>query len=379
MQLEQRTWSKQGGWKEASPNRLTESPQIVLVFGDRVSLQEQSVLGGIRDAYPGAFFLGCSTAGEIVGTRVLDDSATATAVYFEHSDVKGVHVLVGSGVDSYDAGAQLAQRLDKGGLRHVFVLSEGLRVNGSDLVRGLAEHLPGDVTVTGGMSGDAGRFERTLVIYNDRVDADFIAAIGLYGTRLKVGFGSQGGWDPFGPERLVTKSSGSVLHELDGQSALDLYKKYLGDHARGLPATGLLFPLSLRAGEDESGVVRTVLAVDENAQSMTFAGDIPEHSHVRFMKANIDRLIDGAESAARISAEAISPDTAELAILISCVGRKMVLGQRVEEEVEAVRAVLGDEAVLTGFYSYGEISPFAPNEKCELHNQTMTITTLSEC
>jgi hypothetical protein len=60
------------------------------------------------------------------------------------------------------------------------------------------------------------------------------------------------------------------------------------------------------------------------------------------------------------------------------VGRKLVLKQRIEEEVEAIRDVFGDGTVLTGFYSYGEISPFAPGEPCALHNQTMTITTFTE-
>jgi hypothetical protein len=193
-----------------------------------------------------------------------------------------------------------------------------------------------------------------------------------------VGSASLGGWDPFGPERLITRSSGNILFELDGRSALDLYKLYLGDHAAELPASGLLFPLSLRTREGDAGVVRTILAVDEESSSMTFAGDVPEGGYVRLMKANFDRLIDGAMGAARTSAGAAGVGTPDLALLISCVGRKMVLGQRVEEEVEGVREVLGEGTVLTGFYSYGEISPFTPSARCELHNQTMTITTFSE-
>jgi len=193
-----------------------------------------------------------------------------------------------------------------------------------------------------------------------------------------VGFGSLGGWDAFGPERLITRSKENVLYELDGRSALDLYKNYLGDHARNLPSSALLFPLSVRAREKDAPVVRTVLAIDETDQSMTFAGDVPVGAYARFMKANFDRLIDGALGAARSSHQALGEGTAELAVLISCVGRKLVLKQRIEEEVEAVREVLGPDTVLTGFYSYGELSPFTPDARCELHNQTMTITTLSE-
>jgi hypothetical protein len=206
-----------------------------------------------------------------------------------------------------------------------------------------------------------------------------LVAIGLYGARLRIGTGSLGGWDPFGPERLITRSTGNVLYEFDGHSALGLYKRYLGDRAADLPASGLLFPLSLRepAGAGQ-GVVRSIVSVCEDDQSLTFGGDVPEGSYARLMKANFDRLIDGAHGAAEESSEGRRAGEPELAILISCVGRKLVLRRRVEEEVESVRDVLGSQAVLSGFYSYGEIAPFTSVDRCEFHNQTMTITTLSE-
>ncbi len=208
-------------------------------------------------------------------------------------------------------------------------------------------------------------------------ESNRIAVVGLYGERIKVGFGSLGGWDPFGPERLVTRSQGNILYELDGQPALALYKKYLGDYAKDLPASGLLFPLSLKTENNES-IVRTILGVNEAENSLTFAGDMPHGVQARFMMANFDRLIDGAVGAAQTSFDAIGGTTPDLALLISCVGRKLVLKQRIEEEVEGVQDILGQGTALAGFYSYGEISPFNPSAKCELHNQTMTITTLSE-
>jgi hypothetical protein len=263
-------------------------------------------------------------------------------------------------------------------LVHVFVLSDGLRINGSELVNGLTSQLPSDVTVTGGLSADGERFGQTLVVWDGAPESDTVVVLGFYGDRLRVGYGSLGGWDPFGPDRLITRSAGNVLYELDGRSALALYRKYLGVHAQGLPATGLLFPLALRTSGDQAGVVRTILAIDEAEQSMTFAGDIPQGTHARFMKANFDRLIDGAAGAAKTSYEALGCSSPDLALLISCVGRKLVLKQRIEEEVEGVRDIMGQRTALSGFYSYGEISPFTPSAKCELHNQTMTITTFSE-
>jgi hypothetical protein len=364
----------------AAPSAGQEGFQLLLVFGSRHLLVPGPAFDALAAAYPGAHVVGCSTAGEICGTQVLDDSLVCTALRFEHSRVECSSIEVGGEVGGFDAGARLARDMPKDGLVHLFVLSDGTRINGSELVRGLISELPPQVTVTGGLAGDGDRFEETIVVSGGRPLRGAVAAVGFFGERFRVGYGSLGGWDPFGPERLITRSRGNVLFELDGRSALQLYKKYLGEHADGLPATGLRFPLSIRTleGAHSTGVVRTILAVDESEQSLTFAGDVPEGAYARFMKSNVDRLIDGATGAARTSAGALDAIQPELGVLISCVGRRMVLTQRVEEEVEAVQDVVGPRTVLTGFYSYGEISPFAPSATCELHNQTMTITTFAE-
>lgn len=378
MKIEQTIWTAANDFQPAIPGKLGENAQLILLFGSTEIIREQIQFSKLKSIYPNALLVGCSTAGEICGINVLDESLVVTAIAFEHSRVEGATIRLTDVDNSFDAGEQLARSLDFEGLRHVFILSDGLNVNGSDLVKGLLKHLPPSVTATGGLSGDGARFGETYVVSDDESRQKTIAILGFYGERLKIGYGSLGGWDPFGPERLVTKSEGNVLYELDGKSALELYKLYLGDHANGLPATGLLFPLSIRAGNGEPGVVRTILSVDEEHQSMTFAGDVPEGSYARLMKANLNRLIDGAAGAAKTSCKTINPSRPALAILISCVGRKMVLKQRIEEEVEAVKEIMGESTIITGFYSYGEISPFVPNAPCELHNQTMTITTLLE-
>lgn len=334
----------------------------------------------LREAHRGVPVFGCSTAGEILGTQVRDGSLAVSAIRLDATRVRLARSPIQNPAESLDVGRRLAAALPAAGLAHVLVLTDGLRVNGTELANGLAAGLPGGVSVTGGLSGDADRFQETLVVTGERPETGAVAAVGLYGERLQVGYGSLGGWDPFGPERTITRSAGNVLYELDGRSALALYKDYLGDHAAGLPATGLLFPLSLRRGGEagDPGVVRTILGVNEAEQSLTFAGDVPEGSFARLMKANFDRLIDGAVGAADHSLASLAGARASLGLLISCVGRKMVLKQRVEEEVEGVRDVVGPDAALIGFYSYGEISPFTPSARCELHNQTMTITLLSE-
>ncbi len=378
MKIEQRVWTEKAGWGADFSSTVSKNTQLVLIFGAPAVLKKHQLLLQIKEMFPSAHIMGCSTAGEIYGTQVLDDSLVLTAIEFEHTKINGGQIKLKDIKNSRHAGEMLAKLLPSGGLTHVFVLSDGSGVNGTDLVRGLSENLPEGVSVTGGLAGDGARFEETLVFWDSMPEKDTIAILGFYGSRLKVGYGSAGGWDPFGPERLITRSNGNVLYELDGQSALELYKNYLGEHAKGLPSTGLLFPLSMRTNLGDQGIVRTILSINENDSGMVFAGTLPEGAYVRFMKANFDRLIDGAIEAANTSALSTGTSSAHLAILISCVGRKLVLKQRVEEEVEGVHEILGPNAVFTGFYSYGEISPFQFGGQCELHNQTMTITTFHE-
>ncbi len=350
---------------------------LILLFASKGFQNLDAFLKNLRAAQPKAIITGCSTSGEIIEEKVSDDSVALTAVKFEKTNLVFEKVMISDMANSYQAGMTLASKFEKADLKHLLVFSDGLHVNGAELVTGMKEAFNDTISITGGLAGDGPDFKSTFIIAGDEILENGIVGIGFYGEHLQVGFGSKGGWDSFGIERLVTKSEANVLYELDGQPALELYKSFLGEDAAGLPGSGLRFPLSMREKADQLPLVRTILAVNEEDQSLTFAGNIPQGSYVRLMKANFDRLIDGAEQSAVITKKIVDQD-AELAILISCVGRRLVLNQMVEEEVEAVRDVLGAKTAMTGFYSYGEIAPFGQFGSCELHNQTMTITTLKE-
>lgn len=366
-------WTRADGWNATASAHPT-APDVVLVFGAREALSSSAALSQLGAFFPSERIFGCSTAGEIEAEHVRDDTIVATAMWFGSSSVKTGSMTIAEGMTSRQLGETLAKTISHEGLVHAFVLSDGTNVNGSDLVAGLTSMLPARVGLTGGLSGDGAAMKTTVVCSAGVVATRTACIIGFYGD-VRVGMGSLGGWQAFGPERAVTKSSGNVLSELDGGNALSLYKKYLGDHAAGLPSSALLFPLLVRLSKDADPVVRTILAVDEASGTMTFAGDVPQGASAQLMRANFDRIIGGAFDAARSSS---TDDKAELAILISCVGRKLILKQRVEEEVEAVREVLGPQATLTGFYSYGELAPFTAGARCQLHNQTMTVTTFAE-
>ena len=377
MKLETFTYRANASWSVDDFPALDSDQTLVLVFGAPRWGEVNEPLLQLASAYPSSHIVGCSTAGEIFGDELTDESlSVAVAQFGAGSRVATASAGVASQDESFAAGESIARQLDDPALRGVLLLSDGLNVNGSELVRGINSVLHERVVVTGGLAADGPRFQRTWVIYKGRPHTNLVCAAGLYGERLSIGHGSRGGWDNFGPERLVTRAHANVLYELDGRPALELYKEYLGDLASGLPATGLLFPLALRThADDDKSLVRTILAVDEATQSMTFAGDVPTGSLVRLMRANFDRLIDGASAAAALAAR---PDEGEtLAIAISCVGRRLVLGERAEEEIEATLEALPAGTRQVGFYSYGEISPYGQGS-CDLHNQTMTLTTIRE-
>jgi hypothetical protein len=309
-----------------------------------------------------------------------DGSLSVAVCRFDGVRLKRSAARVESPAHSAEAGKSVASELLAPDLRAVFVLSDGMHVNGSDLLSGINSALPEGVIVTGGLAGDAQRFQKTWVLLDDGAcDKGWVSAVGFYGDSLRIGHGARGGWDIFGPERVVTKSKANVVYEIDGQPALQLYKSYLGERAKGLPGTALLFPLSLRESSGANKhLVRTILAIDEAEQSMTFAGNLPQGSLVQLMRANFDRLVDGAHEAAEVTAESqANPAGPHLVLAISCVGRRIALGQRTEEEVEAAFEPLPKDSKMIGFYSYGEISPFATG-RCDLHNQTMCLTMLAE-
>lgn len=388
MQVEQVSWSLGSGWSspaggDAPPGPALVDPQLVLVFGGS-TLAADDVIRAVRSRYPSAVLAGCSTAGEITGVAVADGTLAVTALRFASAHVRAAVEPCATAAEARAAGERLGATLTAPDLAHVLVLSDGVGVHGTALAEGLVATLPSHVAVTGGLAGHAPRSKRTWVLSGDPWEpagADACVpgravAIGLYGAALRVGFACGGGWDPFGPSRVITRAAGNVIHELDGQPALALYQRYLGDQAAGLPAAGLAFPLELRSAGGPPRV-RVMLAMDSTAGSLTFGGDTPVGDHARLMHANLDRLADGAfEAAQRAQDRAGVPG--ELAILVSCVGRRQVLGQRVEDELDCVREVLG-EIPTTGFYSSGELCPGGPaGTGCELHNQTMTVTILSE-
>ncbi|PKB15915.1 FIST signal transduction protein [Flavobacterium sp. 5] len=364
-------------WNYLTDKIALKNP-LVLVFANRLLLEDEAFLKEIKKEFPYEHIIYGSTSGEIADTNVLDNSAAVTAIEFEKSSfiIKTGNIL-DYDKDAVALGKSLYSSMPKENLKHLFVLSEGSFINGSALINGLEDAIDSSVSITGGMCGDDAKFEKTLASYNENPKEGEVVLIGFYGETLEISFASYGGWQPFGPERIITRSEGNILYEIDGHPALELYKKYLGEKANELPQASLLYPLNVTPPGKEDALVRTILNIDNENQSMILAGDVPLNSKVQLMMASVDGIANGANLAAQ-DAMRNRKTKPSLAILISCVGRKIVMDQRVEEELEEVKSVLDSKTILTGFYSYGEMAPFFGSRICQLHNQTMTLTLVSE-
>jgi hypothetical protein len=380
MHSQQIIWNPRAGWTPVKAGPETVS--LVFYFGTREMLASGTRYNELREMFPSAHILGCSTGGQINNNDVSDDEIVAAAIGFDSTRLRLFRQDIADAQQSRSCGETIGRALSREDLAGVFVLSDGLNVNGSELVNGLVAAIGPGIPITGGLAGDGADFAETLVGGDCIPRARIVVGIGFYGSAIRIGHGSAGGWDLFGPRRQVTKSSGNVLFELDGQPALDLYEHYLGpEDSKGLPGSALLFPIQVYdASEPDSSVVRTVLAVDHETRSMTFAGDVPQGWTAQLMRGNFDRLAEGAADAARqarIGLDASEKDH-QFSILVSCIGRRLLMGQRTIDETEAAGAELGSDTLRLGFYSYGEISPHAKSGICGLHNQTMTVTSFAE-
>ncbi|MDI9340738.1 MAG: FIST N-terminal domain-containing protein [Sediminibacterium sp.] len=365
-----------GKWNSIDKNSVPDA-NLILIFGSRLNLLESDLyLEQLKESFPKAHIVSCSTSGNIMQDRLTENSITASAIEMEATSVKTYEYDI-KGLNAYILGAKIAASIQQENLNSLLVLLDAGEINGGYLMDGFNSVYEGKIPIFGGFAGDDVRFEKQVVGLNSLPSSNKIVLVAFYGSNLKVSHGSKGGWEVFGPERIVTKSEAQKVFELDGKKILSLYKEYLGDKAKDLPSSALLYPICIKDKTSNELVVRTIQALNEEEQSISFFSNVPKGSIIQLMRASFDKLIDGAGESANESLRdgMANPD---FALLISCVGRKLVLGPKTEDEIYETIKVLGSAPRIAGFYSYGELSPVVGDKSCKLHNQTMTITTFKE-
>jgi hypothetical protein len=377
MQIEQKKWTPEKTW-ETLRSDLKESKeyQLVFVFGSRTLLSSIGFYDEIRNCYPKAQIMMNSTSGEIIDTQVNDDTISLTAIRFDNTKLKTISVNISDYSNSESAGQFIAQSLTPSNITNILVFADGQLVDGKKLVLGLENRIKNPVVISCGLANKGNKFQKTLLGLNEQPCTGKIIAVGFYGEHLTVSHGRMDGWEEFGNEIQITKSNKNTIIELNHEPALKIYSQFVNKHMPSSEGQSLLFPVSIKSNDTQPSVYRKIKSINEDEKSITFDGDVPEGSYIKMMRANFDSLINGASAAANKSAKSIpKPD---LAIVISNIGRKIILSKRIEEEVEVIREVLGESTAITGFYSYGDISFSQRDAKSEFNNQSMTITTMLE-
>ncbi|WP_321314756.1 FIST N-terminal domain-containing protein [Halarcobacter sp.] len=363
---------EENNWNAPFDESLDSENTLIICFGSTRFEDIKDGFENLISTYKKSKIIGCSTAGEIYDDLVYESSLSVVIMKFEKSIIKICSEKCINSENSFEVGEKICNNLFNEELKSIFVLSDGLNINGSQLTKGFNK-VSKNTIITGGLAGDGADFKKTWVLVDNKPVSNYITAVGLYGDNIHTAYANGGGWKKFGIDRMVTEAKNNILYKLDYEPALQVYKKYLGDKSENLPASGLLYPLMIKEEGYKESKVRTILGINKQEQSITFAGDIPNGSEVMFMKATFDELAQGAKEAGDKLQRFDYKNKNATCIVVSCIGRKLIMGQKIEEELEAIKDILDNKINLIGYYSYGEISPLNDGT-CDLHNQTVTLT-----
>lgn len=334
-------------------------------------LEHEVVLDGILRAWPDLQLIGCTTDGEI--SSVLGHCDDSIALVLFCSDT--IEFAVGMGKDvSKDIALACRTAIDSAASMSALAptlcitLPESLTTSALRIVESLAQQLGPAVPVVGGTSGDGRRFSYTRQFCGRDVCSDAVPVLLLSGP-LVYSIGLESGWQPVGTPGRVTRSDGTLVQEIDDRPALEFYRRFLGETAE--PSAD--FPLAIL---DAVGAVQCIRApngsFDPHLGSIAFFAEVPEGASVQITQADREGILDGCTQSITRACEGYpAGKTPEVALLISCASRKMLLGTRINEESRIVKSVIGHDIPVCGFYSYGEIGPREGSEGiARFHNQT---------
>jgi hypothetical protein len=375
--------------KEAATNaieKLNGTTKILIVFG-AMRFNHRELLAGIASVAVDIPMIGGTTAGEIssagfsTGSVVImalsnDDLEFVTGIGHNMSNderacsVELVNDILGK--TGFDPNASL------------LVFPNGMGGDGLKVLEGLQLSLGKDFEITGGYLGDDERFENTYQYYNGMVYKD--AIVGLMVIKksgYKTGIGVRSGFTSIGNSFFCTSSEGNIVKEFEHANALELYKDFLGEErAERLPAVCLEYPFGIIDNNPSDSTeslfqLRCGLSVDHEKGTIALAASIPEGSEVTLTTASRGDIINGAREAAAQAKKSLGDATPMALIMFSCVGRKLVLGRRIQEEVDAVRECIGHDVPIIGFYTYGEIGPIDKTKpelsSVKFHNETVVL------
>jgi hypothetical protein len=367
-----------------------ERADIVFLFAS-VALHQEQVLRGAQDAAGSARVVGCSTAGEITNQGVYTKSAVALALETPTTPctiAKGASLSEGA----FQAGVELARNIKDGAsedLSMLLMFTDVLSGNGAEVVRGAQSVLGEHFLIAGGGAGDDFQFKQTFQYCDGAVLTGSVVGVGISGA-IRTGAGVRHGWMPIGIPMVATKSTGSVLHELDHKPAISIYEEYFGTqasemHHEPLARMAITYPLGIKIPDLDEYLIRDPMLVGPDG-SITCAAEIPQGSEVRLMIGSRDKAIEAAQEAAkRLVHQFVSLNQRPKAVFVmNCIAREKLFGQKAREEIQAVQEIIGADVPLVGFYTYGEIAPMggvvagAASRYSRFYNETLVLIGISD-
>jgi len=362
-----------------------EAAGVLLVFGS-TRFDHRRLLEGVTSVAGDTPLVGGTTAGEISSAEFSTRSVVVMAL---SSDTLSFTTGIGKDMSRDEAACGVAlvedirRQTSLDDALSLLVLPNGMGGDGVKVIEGLHSALGPNIEIVGGYLGDDERFESTFQYHDGKVYKDAIPGLLFSGQGFRTGVGVRSGFASIGNRFYCTQAKGNVVGQFDEERALDVYKEFLGEElSKKLPGVCLEYPFGLIDEKvsirgKEYFQLRCGLSVDHERGTISLAASIPEGSPITLTTASRGDIINGARLAAEQAQESLAGAKPQAVLMFSCVGRKLVLGRRTQEEVSAVRSVLGEDVPLLGFYTYGEIGPIDKMQgelaATRFHNETVVV------
>ncbi|MBU1087759.1 MAG: FIST C-terminal domain-containing protein [Candidatus Omnitrophica bacterium] len=373
--------------KNALSQLGSEHPNLVFVFASS-RFDHQQLIRGIKSIISDCPLVGCTTAGEI--TSLGPDKKSVVVMVIESNTL---YAAVGLGKnlskDSRRAGQEAAHdtlvKTRQGLTRHAFMmLSDGLKGNGVDIIRGVQEVLGTSFPIVGGSAADDFLFSNTFQYYDENVYQDSVCGI-LFSGDISIGIGARHGWYPLGKPRIVTAAEHNIIKKLDGKPAARIYEDYFGKRVADLQnepmaRMSVMYPLGMSIPEEEECIIRNAMKVDAEG-SLVCAGEVPKGSEIRVMMGSKETALKAAQKAAEIALGALRKKKASLVFVFDSVSRERLFGLKSKEEIEVVQKIFGPQTPIVGFYTYGEQAPLGATinlGQTFFHNETIVVFAIGE-
>ncbi len=373
--------------QEACQQALSGLPgnvaDIFFVFAS-ITLDQDKVIEGINDVGGKSIVIGCSTAGEI-SSEAFSGEKSVVVLGIVSDQMKfwegiGHHILWSPAKAGEDC-ANLIEYNSNGYVNSALLFLDILSGNGDLTLDGAIGRFGQNFPIFGGAAADDLRFYETYQYLNQKVYSGSIVGVGLSGEYKSVGV-TKHGFLPIGIARKVTKSSGTMLHELDGKPASSIYEEYFGVehlselHEGLLPSLAITFPLGVFSPESLDVVLRNPVFVDQHG-AMLFTASIPEGSEIRLMISDLERGLETARLAAEEVMTKLEGRKPKAVIVMNSIARKKMLGLHADEEIQIIQQIIGRDVPIAGLYTYAEIGG-ATAGKVSFDNGALLIWALAE-